>query len=1190
MKYSIEEIYEGVAFGRSVRKKSLAWNVWLGLGFTCAILLWLGIYSSRMFGMVYKLRNTDQLVEELRFDEQLASYGYNLGGLSLSIMTFCLMEKNPDLLNIPVRMGLSNQILKQRYMVRNSMEKLNELSYPQSRVDKREAVQDLINSTIVLLKTLVPLNFSFEDQPSPISPAPPPYYVPYRTSITEEEIRQSVESESSTFLAAKYLCNNTEHISELSDRLKFLAFEISNPSRFFDLKYLDKYFKEHDIMRLEQTRRILRLHYVVIPTILGIFLVVFYFGANDYFQRRRRAEMVSACKNQVIDLFQTIMKVDEGTLELIRGRFLPVSKIYHHLRIVCDGISRDYGEKIGSVMLENFRILSKTLDAFEKCVTLASKFSEILKKEVGKNRKSAWEQVRVSEIIEFDILHNNMGSHNHHFSEEVPKFLGLHGGLEDFNYLLESILKMLDPDIDKSIFWDVVHIQNDIALIPPSLVNSLGEVSSCVKSVIEDEWNYSASPSPSRDLSFLVLDVFPPPDRTLGVEDHEMGREYRSEGESYRGTNLLRILNNTTRSFHHLIAERMTTCVFGGTLITHTRRNSDKKEPRFDFKTTGDIFACTLIIPINTEYASSTLPYPIQKRNPTRIFSSGLDHKISGSIRYISTMLDIKYETVNLWALGEKESFFKFLQNHPGYWFLDTSTIHLFSNGSIKIRDLHSQSYYLENEIDVILLSVEGEIRVVSEYNNDVNLSQFYYSIRLHINGRSLETFNQSIAEVEKGEKEKYKEMIELLNRPISEVSPEIFEGVGVNKEKNHPNRKREEDILIQNKLFSLVNLEELLELQDKTESNEGTSVVHKEIDEWKPIKQEVLRKKWYNTDLLELNDQAVIEIAEFLVYYRYLEVLRDKDDYDEDISLWGINQQKIRNFVSKLNRYYHAENPFHNIRHAVSVSITLNNWLDKPSVRQYVNSLEAYCLMISSLGHDLDHPGLSNELVKEMQKISEKVIQELVQERGEEEQMKLLQSNAIAGLNIYNGFSLLENHHSSLLFIILSGDSCNILPPRTSKYFPTLKKMMVNSIIFTDMSHHFLLRRSISAFLDSDPLHGTEEKESWRKSIYLSTLLHSADISNPLMNTNIYLKWSKLVFEEFNHQLRIRMMLNIPSEDKYKNGDNKSYVESQIEFVQNVCLPYFLTLHKFDPDLIQDCIQNLYFNSKYFMDLSLKN
>ena len=69
---------------------------------------------------------------------------------------------------------------------------------------------------------------------------------------------------------------------------------------------------------------------------------------------------------------------------------------------------------------------------------------------------------------------------------------------------------------------------------------------------------------------------------------------------------------------------------------------------------------------------------------------------------------------------------------------------------------------------------------------------------------------------------------------------------------------------------------------------------------------------------------------------------------------------------------------------------------------------MERLSLMVAAIGHDIDHPGLNNAFLRKTQ----------------------------APLAIrYNDRSVLENHHASVLFSLLHGESAALLPTDWQEY-----------------------------------------------------------------------------------------------------------------------------------------------------------
>ncbi len=91
-------------------------------------------------------------------------------------------------------------------------------------------------------------------------------------------------------------------------------------------------------------------------------------------------------------------------------------------------------------------------------------------------------------------------------------------------------------------------------------------------------------------------------------------------------------------------------------------------------------------------------------------------------------------------------------------------------------------------------------------------------------------------------------------------------------------------------------------------------------------------------------------------------------------------------------------------------------------------DDLQVMILIVSSICHDLDHPGYNN----------------------------IYQINASTELALrYNDISPLENHHCSVAFRILKLTSCNIFVSLDNIQYRLVREGIIRCILATDMSRH---------------------------------------------------------------------------------------------------------------------------------------
>jgi high affinity cGMP-specific 3',5'-cyclic phosphodiesterase 9 len=101
---------------------------------------------------------------------------------------------------------------------------------------------------------------------------------------------------------------------------------------------------------------------------------------------------------------------------------------------------------------------------------------------------------------------------------------------------------------------------------------------------------------------------------------------------------------------------------------------------------------------------------------------------------------------------------------------------------------------------------------------------------------------------------------------------------------------------------------------------------------------------------------------------------------------------------------------------------------ISESEIAEKFSQLELLTLVISCIGHDLDHPGYNNAY----------------------------QINAGTELAIiYNDTSPLENHHAACLFSVLRIDECNLVKNLSDAEQKEFRRDCVVCILATDMAKH---------------------------------------------------------------------------------------------------------------------------------------
>ncbi|XP_072382501.1 3',5'-cyclic-AMP phosphodiesterase isoform X3 [Diabrotica undecimpunctata] len=199
--------------------------------------------------------------------------------------------------------------------------------------------------------------------------------------------------------------------------------------------------------------------------------------------------------------------------------------------------------------------------------------------------------------------------------------------------------------------------------------------------------------------------------------------------------------------------------------------------------------------------------------------------------------------------------------------------------------------------------------------------------------------------------------------------------------------------------------------------------------------------------------------------------------------------------FMMTLEDHYVKENPFHNSLHAADVAQSTHVLLNTPALESVFTPLEVTAALFAACIHDVDHPGLTNQF--------------------------LINSSSELAL-MYNDESVLENHHLAVAFKLLSNDGCDIFCNMTKKQRQTLRKMVIDMVLSTDMSKHMTLLADLKTMVETKKVAGSGVLllDNYTDRIQvLENLVHCADLSNPTKPLHLYRRWVDLLMEEFFQQ-----------------------------------------------------------------------
>ena len=277
------------------------------------------------------------------------------------------------------------------------------------------------------------------------------------------------------------------------------------------------------------------------------------------------------------------------------------------------------------------------------------------------------------------------------------------------------------------------------------------------------------------------------------------------------------------------------------------------------------------------------------------------------------------------------------------------------------------------------------------------------------------------------------------------------------------------------------------------------------------------------------------------------------------------MNTDKLDNFLVSIQEQYYKTTLYHNSMHGADVTQMVSLFFLNSNAEEVceTNVLDLLGILIASLGHDLGHPGLTNNF----------------------------QINSYSKMAItYNDQSCLENFHTCKLFKTLRTSENDIFDKLNVQEYKTIRKRMISEILATDMANHGKIMTVIKSkitqnlmdnnndknakfqLLSGNPKTKFEEQQS-----LLDLLIHSADLGHNAKLFKISLKWVSLLSEEFWLQGDKEKSMKLPV-SFLCDRSNYNIPQSQIGFIKGFIIPTF------------ECVVQMFPTLKFTMDNAQKN
>uniref|UniRef100_A0A452IF76 3',5'-cyclic-AMP phosphodiesterase n=1 Tax=Gopherus agassizii TaxID=38772 RepID=A0A452IF76_9SAUR len=269
-------------------------------------------------------------------------------------------------------------------------------------------------------------------------------------------------------------------------------------------------------------------------------------------------------------------------------------------------------------------------------------------------------------------------------------------------------------------------------------------------------------------------------------------------------------------------------------------------------------------------------------------------------------------------------------------------------------------------------------------------------------------------------------------------------------------------------------------------------------------------------------------------------------------LKTFKISSDTFVTYMMTLEDHYHSDVAYHNSLHAADVAQSTHVLLSTPaldvSCSRKISCLKS-CIMLTDFFHTL----LDSELAL-----------------------------------MYNDESVLENHHLAVGFKLLQEEHCDIFQNLSKKQRQTLRKMVIDMVLATDMSKHMSLLADLKTMVETKKVtsSGVLLLDNYTDRIQvLRNMVHCADLSNPTKSLELYRQWTDRIMEEFFQQgdkERERGMEISPMCDKH----TASVEKSQVGFIDYIVHPLWETWADLVQPDAQDILDTLEDNRNWYQSM----
>eukprot|EP00808_Paulinella_micropora_P026990 g82259.t1 len=290
----------------------------------------------------------------------------------------------------------------------------------------------------------------------------------------------------------------------------------------------------------------------------------------------------------------------------------------------------------------------------------------------------------------------------------------------------------------------------------------------------------------------------------------------------------------------------------------------------------------------------------------------------------------------------------------------------------------------------------------------------------------------------------------------------------------------------------------------------------------------------------------------------------------------FNLSRNTMAKWISSVEQAY-LDNPYHNKLHGADVLRIMYYWCTSKEMSQRLSKTELLAALLAASVHDVGHPGTNNRFEVDT-------------------------GSDLAW--IYNDQSVLEHMHCSTAFRMMREPGMNIFENWDSSRRQQVRRLMIEMVLATDMSHHFDMVGKAGLRIEEEKMKlrlqasnassAPSEKPSEpmlfsnpsheEKSFLLKLMIHTSDISTPAEITESMYRWAEGVIEEFHTQGDMERKLGLPvmaMMDRTKSNRE----EGQIGFIDAVVKPIIETMEALAPEATRRLLEQLAINRNFWVE-----